>query len=301
MIVTSYPAEDLYALIPDALQYHDPLLVALDPLIDEAMVAQVRADVCRRWPQSATRGRPSTPAEVIVRMLLLRRLYDWSFAETVCRVADSISLRQFCRVGTHAVPAASTLDRWATWVRPTTLDALNRQLVEQARQHGITRGRKLRLDTTVVETLIHYPSDSTLLADGVRVLSRLIGTAKAVVGGPSRLFRNRVRSARRRAQAIGESTRRRGEAGRMQRERQYRDLLRITRATVGQARQVLDRFAPGQAPRLQRAVQEMLDRTEQVMRQTTRRLAGQAVPAAEKLVSLFEPHTAIIGNVPVRV
>src|SRR5579884_2297451 len=65
MIVTSYPAEDLYALIPDALQYHDPLLVALDPLIDEAMVAQVRADVCRRWPQSATRGRPSTPAEVI--------------------------------------------------------------------------------------------------------------------------------------------------------------------------------------------------------------------------------------------
>ncbi len=292
MIVTSYLPVDLYALVPEALQCQDPVVAALDPLIDEELVQLVRADFGQRYPQSVTRGRPSTPVEVIVRMLVVRRLYDWSYADTAHWVADSISLRQFCRVGTHPVPDASTLDRWAACLQPDTLRRLNDRLVMHAQQHGVTRGRKLRLDTTVVETTIHYPSDSTLLADGVRVLSRLVSRTRSLVAGPASLFRSRVRSAVRRARAIGESTRRGGTAGQLLRQRQYRALVGIARAMVRQVRQIITCLPHG-APLRARLV-TMADRTEQVIEQTTRRLAGEAVPAGDKLVSLFESHTAII-------
>jgi transposase, IS5 family len=116
--------------------------------------------------------RPSTPVVVVLRMLLTRRLYDCAYTETVRWVADSISLRQFCRVGTHAVPDESTLDRWAGFLTPATLTALNQIVVRHARAAGLTRGRALRLDTTVIETPIHHPSDSALLADGVWPASR---------------------------------------------------------------------------------------------------------------------------------
>jgi len=295
MIVDRYDPVNLLALLPEDLQHHDPVLEALDRLLDDdALFQQVRADLCRRYPQSATRGRCSTPVEVMLRMLLLRRLEHWSYAETAWSVADSLSRRQFCRVGRHPIPDRSTLIRWAACIQPETLQTINARVVALARERGVTAGQKLRLDTTVVETTIHYPSDSSILADGVRVLSRLVGRAREQITGPADVFRSRVRSAVRRARQIGESTRKRGERGAIQRQQAYRALLTIARAMVRQSMVVIERLETPAHAQLCAEVEQFTTRTEQVIRQTQRRVAGEQVPAGDKLVSVFEPHTAII-------
>ena len=140
-----------------------------------------------RYPQTLVHGRHSTPAEVLLRLLLVKHLYDWSYRETEARVvADSLVLRWFCRVYFRPVPDATTLLRWAQTIRPETLHALNDRVVQLAHQARVTSGRKLRIDGTAVQTVIHHPTDSSLLADGVRVLSRLIRRSKPVVQGALR-------------------------------------------------------------------------------------------------------------------
>jgi transposase, IS5 family len=295
MIVDRYDPLDLFALIPALTLAMDPELAQIDQVLDDpALLALVRADLCQRSPQSASRGRHGTPVEVVLRLLVVRRLYDWSFEETEHFVADSLVLRQFCRLYAQRVPDDTTLIRWAGCIRPATVDALNARLVAVARERGVTRGRKLRLDTTVVETTIHYPSDSTLLADGVRMLSRLVGRARQLVDGPAALFRSRVRSARRAAQRIGASTRKRGETAVTERLAAYRRLLAIARAMVRQGEAVAASLTDAAGDRLRTALEQTSALTRRVVQQTTRRLAGEQVPAHEKVVSLVEPHTAII-------
>src|SRR6266849_2851904 len=108
-------------------------------------------------------------------------LYGWSYEETHERVADSLVLRWFCRVFFQSVPDKSTLIRWTHTLRPETLHALNDRVVELASQAKVTKGRKLRLDATCVQTTIHHPTDSGLLVDSVRVLSRVVQRAKGLV------------------------------------------------------------------------------------------------------------------------
>ncbi len=138
---------------------------------------------CKRFPATATDGRPSTPVEVILRMLVVKHLYGWSFPQTAHAVSDSLVLRQFCRVYVAPVPDQSTLHRWAKLLQPATLHRLLDHLVHLACQLKVTQGRKLRLDGTVVATNIHHPTDSTLLYDGVRVLSRALGKATHAAAG----------------------------------------------------------------------------------------------------------------------
>src|SRR5215203_3074718 len=149
--------------------------------------------------------------EMILRMLVLRRLYDWSFEATERNVSDSLILRQFCRLYLEPAPDDTTLIRWANLIGPQTLGRLNERVVALACQRKLSRGSKLRTDATVVETNIPHPRDSALLSDGVRVLSRLVGRAKGVLEGTGELFRNRTRSAKRLARRIEQGASRRGE------------------------------------------------------------------------------------------
>lgn len=199
----------------------------------------------------------------------------------------------------EAVPDDTTLIRWAGFVGPDTLGRLNDRAVELARTLKVTRGRKLRTDGTVVEANVHHPTDSSLLANGVRVLSRLVGRAKASLGTvPRALFRDRTRSAKRLARGIAEGARRRGEEGVRAREGAYRKLLGIARASLGQAgkvREALGREGDEATEGLAGELAHLEGLVGTVVRQTERRvLGGEAVPAGEKLVSLFEPHAAII-------
>ena len=217
MLRDRYQAVDLLAAVPQAKLALEPELQELDRLLeDDVVVGRIKADLLRRYPHTATRGRSSTPVEVLLRLLIVKRLYGWSSEETERLVSDSLILRQFCRVYWEAVPDDTTLLRWAQLIRPDTLRVVNDRVVTLARTLKLTRGRKLRVDSTVVETTIHHPTDSGLLCDGVRVLSRLLRRAKGVVGHASErgkeVFRTRTRSARRVAQRRHRLARRKGEA-----------------------------------------------------------------------------------------
>ena len=235
-------------------------------------------------------------------MLVVKHLYAWSYEQAEQWVSDSLVLRQFCRVYAARVPDDTTLLRWANLIQPATLQLLLDHVVALARQQHVTRGRKLRLDSTVVATNIHYPVDSTLLADGVRVLTRTIQRAKPLlqptVATARSVFRNRTRSVRRVTKHLIDAARRRGEHATQDVQACYQQLLALTRQVVQQAQQVqqaLLAHVPSQADRLAQTLQTFVPRVEQVIRQTTRRvIQGETVPAGEKVVSLFEPHTAII-------
>jgi transposase, IS5 family len=218
MIVDRYDPINLFELVPKLKLEFEPELAELDVLLeDDELFKLIKADLLKRYPHSAKLGRHSTPVEVILRMLVVKRLYGWSYEQTEHFVSHSIVLRQFCRLYLQSAPDDTTLIRWASLIGPKTVAALNDRAVELARSLKVTRGRKLRTDGTVVETNIHHPTDDTLIADGVRVISRLVSRAKELIpegvrraarGEP---FRNRTRSAKRLAHKIGRMALRRTE------------------------------------------------------------------------------------------
>jgi transposase, IS5 family len=303
MLRDRYDPMNLFAVVPALGMQLDPLLMRLDRLLDDdALFQAIKADLLKRYPHTATFGRPSTPVEVIMRTLIIKHLYDWSYEATEQWVGDSLVLRQFCRVYAERVPDDTTLIRWTNLIRPETLHRLLDHITDQARRLKVTRGRKLRIDGTVVATNIHYPVDSTLLGDGVRLLSRTIRRAKTVLGDTlaraKSVFRDRTRSVRRIMNGLIAAARRRGEHAQQQLQEGYRQLLELTEQVVAQAvqvQQLLQQRTDATAQRLHQTLQIFIPRVEQVIRQTRRRVVqGEAVPASEKLVSLFEPHTAII-------
>jgi len=278
MLRDRYAPQDLFALVPSAGLALDPVLAHLDTLLDDdALYQRVRADLGKRRPQTATRGRHSTPVEVVLRLLVVKRLYGWSYEETERFVADSLVLRQFCRVYLQPVPDDTTLIRWANVIGPATMAALNDRVVALAQERRVTRGRKLRIDGTVVETNIRYPTDSKTLGDGVRVLSRLLRRAKGVLGAGAALgqatFRTRTRSVRRLAQQLHRVARRKGEQAAEDLKRAYAKLIGIARTSRRQAGRVataLREQAADQGQRLAKRVEQLLPLVDRAIVQATR-------------------------------
>jgi transposase, IS5 family len=306
MLRDRYVPVDLFALAPGLAVAFEPVLARLDTLLDDDVLFRaVRDDLARRHPRTRETGRPSTPVEVLLRMLIVRRLYGWSYAEAEHFVGDSLVLRQFCRLGLERAPDDTTLLRWAALIRPETLDALLDHVVALAQRLKVTRGRKLRVDSTVVETAIHHPTDSSLLADGVRMLGRLVRRAKPIVGaalaGVRDAFRTRTRSARRQLQRIHRLARRKGEPAEREQRAAYARLCEVARRVVRQAERVRRALDAGGAAgeragrRLAAELDRLLPLARRVIDQAERRvLRGEQVPSGDKVLSLVEPHTAII-------
>lgn len=303
MIRDRYEPMQLFELVPQLQLRVEPELAELDRLLeDDVLFRQVRDDLARRWPRSLATGRPSTPVEVVLRMLVVKHLYGWSYEETERWVSDSLVLRQFCRLYLAPAPDDTTLLRWAKLIRPETLHRLLDRVTDLARSLKVTRGRKLRTDSTVVRTNIHHPSDSSLLADGVRVISRLVGSARAVLGTCTSqardLFRNRTRSAKRLAKQIAQTAAQPEAEREGLRKCAYRRLLAVAQASLRQAetiRELLDHEAGPAAERLRAGIDRFRPLVARVIEQTERRvMRGEAVAATEKVLSLFEPQTALI-------
>jgi IS5 family transposase len=304
MLRNRYNRTDLFALVPQLGLRFEPQLEQLDHLLeDDELLDRVRDDLARRSPRSRSRGRPSTPVEVILRMLVVMRLYGWSYEECEYFVNDSLVLRQFCRVYLERVPDDTVLIRWANTIGPETIRALNDRVVQLARSLKVTRGRKLRVDTTAVETEIHYPTDSGLIGDGVRVVSRLLRRARAALGeaasGLKGAFRSRVRTVRKLSQQLHRIARRKGDQGREALKSAYGRLVAAAKRTGAQGRRVLKTLrGQGDDPaarRLAERLDEVLPRLKRSVGQAERRvLKDDPVPSVEKLVSLFEPHTQVI-------
>ena len=287
---------DGHKLWPDRLRRIDALLE------DEAVIETVAQALESRWPQSRRRGRPGTPAEIVLRMLVLKHLFDWSYDDLEREVRANLVYRAFTRIDAGEVPDAKTILKIANVMGPDTVQQLHQRVVDVAARAGVTRGRRFRIDTTVVETNVHYPTDSSLLRDGVRVLTRTMQRASATLGDAPGRVRNRMRSVGRRVLAIGRQAR--SPETRDALVRSYRRLMATTRAVARDAqtmvRRISQRLRTAPAPvaaRLTRArqqLQQMQPLVDRVLAQTRARVLGGDTHVPDKVLSVFEPHTEAI-------
>jgi len=288
-------------LAEDIADLWEPWMRLVDDLLeDEQLLDAIYEAQGERYPQSHSRGRMQTPAEVVLRLLLLKHIRNWSYDVLEREVRANLVYRAFTRIGDEKVPDAKTLARLGQLLGRNVIEQLHERVVELAQEQGVIRGRKLRVDTTVVETNIHYPTDSSLLGDGTRVLTRTMKKIEAQSGGLKRKVRDRMRSIRKRVVAIALSTRLLGPQGEERRKRQYRELLSLTRKVVNQGARVLAEVK--EVPRRRRApleglaesLETMIGRVQQVVKQTKIRICTGITKSQEKIVSVFEPHTEII-------
>jgi IS5 family transposase len=274
-------------------------------LADEQIVASVYEALAKRHPRSRSRGRHGAPAEVVLRLLVLRHVRNWSYQVLEREVRANLIYRDFPRVGGGKVPDAKTMGRWGVALGPAVVRQIHERLVKIALDRGVVAGRRMRVDTTVVETDIHYPTDSSLLGDGVRVLTRVMKRVSAIAGRVGTVLRDRSRSVKLRVIEIARAARSKGPQSRERLERLYGRLLGKTSRVVGQAK----RFSAEIAAGLKRSVDPMkqlvleglgqkldamLARVRQVMKQTRARLFRGDTRSEGKLFSLFEPSTEII-------
>jgi transposase, IS5 family len=274
-------------------------------LDDEQLVTLVYEALSKRHRRSRNRGRHGTPAEVVLRLLALKHIFNWSFDDTEREVHASLLYRQLARVGAGAVPDGKTLGRQALALGPEVIVQIHRRLVTIAREHKIAPGRKLRVDTTVVETNIHYPTDSSLLGDGVRVLTRVMKKVNEVADGAGTSLRDRSRSVKLRVVEIARVSRSKSPQGQERMRKLYEKLLDASGRVAGQARRFVREIAEGvkqssdvlkQAALagMKQELETVLERVKQVRRQTRKRVFGGDTHVEGKLVSIFEPATEVI-------
>jgi transposase, IS5 family len=292
-------AEEVSDLREDWMHHADQVLA------DEQIVAAVYEALARRHPKSRSRGRRGAPAEMVLRLLILKHVRNWSYDVLEREVRANLVYRDFTRVGGGKTPDAKTMGRWGVALGPEVLKQIHERMVRIARDNGVTTGRRMRVDTTVVETNIHHPTDSTLLGDGIRVLTRLMKKITKIAGAAGTKLRDRTQSVKLRLLEIGWVARSKGPVRQDRLMQHYRGLLDATSRVVGQAKRFSEEIAQGvkrsrsllkqlALKGLQQQLDEMMRRVKQVMKQTRARIFRGNTRSEGKLLSLFEPSTEVI-------
>jgi transposase, IS5 family len=288
----------------------EPLLEAISKFLDSQheMIERVRRDLVRGL-KGPRKGRRGLTAPQVLRSLVLMRVKNWDYRELRERIADGVTLRQFTDFYCDPVPKHDAFNRGFNRLTPQTLKVINDMVVQAAVGLGLEDGAKLRVDTTVVETDIHHPTDNTLLWDVVRVVTRLVARlAKALKMRRIKGFRDRRRSAHRRMYEIQRMTTRQRQGGQTT---IYRMLIGIAEEVVASAKAALEKTATmrcGEDLDAAMTIDALRDEVahycglgERVINQARRRvLDGEQVPNAEKIYSIFEPHTDLIKRGKVR-
>ena len=288
-------------LAKDIEDLWEPWMREVDQLLEDAtLVEEVYQAQGKRHPKSQTRGRTQTPAEVALRLLILKHVRNWSYDTLEREVRANLVYRAFTRIGDEKVPDAKTLARLGQAIGPEVIGKLHERLMELARERGVVQGRKMRVDTTVVETNIHYPTDSSLLGDGARVLTRTMKKVEKATGGLKKRIRDRMRSVNKKVIAIALAGRLKGSDGEERRMQRYRELVSLTRKVLHQAEGVLEEMRDLPSRRQVRVkplgeiLEAMGERVRQVIRQTKARVFQGITQYPHKILSVFEPHTEII-------
>jgi IS5 family transposase len=274
-------------------------------LEDEQLIQAVQEALWKRRPKSRTRGRRGYPAEIVLRMLLLKHIRNWSFGELEREVRPNLVYREFTRIGSGKVPDAKALGRQAQALDPQVVEQIHRRVVALAVEHKVVQGRKMRVDTTVCETNIHYPTDSSLLGDGDRVLTRLMKKVTAIAGAVGTKVRDSMRNVQRRVAEIARVSRAKGEQGKKRLQPLYGKLLGITQRVVAQAQRFSAEIASGvkrsrdilQQAKLQALksqIDDMVDTVKKVIHQTKERVFAGNTHVEGKIVSVFETTTEVI-------
>ena len=284
----------IQASIFDVFSQHElgrELKAMSDLLDDHREVCGWVAAELRRHGLKPT-GRKGLPAETVLRCGVLKQHRQLSYQELAFYLTDSATFRAFARLPVHWTPKKSVLQNTISAISAATWERINRHLLRQARTAKLESGEMLRVDSTVTDAPVHPPTDSSLLWDSVRMMVRLLGEADDLLAGLG--WRNHSRRAKKRSRSIQFCR------SADKRKRLYRDLLKVTRATLdyvdaAMARLTAARLADIKVEAWLAAVRQYRPLIARIIAQTERRvLDGEQVPAADKLVSLFEPHTDII-------
>ena len=287
-------------------EIREPWMRQADKVLeDEQLINAVYQGLLKRQAKSRTRGRQGVPAEIVLRMLLLKHIRNWSFAVVEREVRANLVYREFTRVGAAKAPDARTLGRQARALGPEVVKQIHERMVALAVENKLVQGRRMRVDTTVVETNIHYPTDSSVPGDGTSVLTRLMKSVTAIAGEAGTKVRDRMRSIQRNVVRIGRAARIKGERGRKALAAIYRKVLATTGRVLAQAKRFSGEIASGvkRSPDflkqaalhgLKREIDTMVGRTAQVVRQAKARVFGGNTHAEGKIVSVFEPSTEVI-------
>src|SRR6202142_2037345 len=247
---------------------------------DRELIGPVAEDLRRHGVKET--GRQGLSAESVLRCGLLKQHRQLSYEELAFHLEDSASFRAFARLPLSWTPKKAALHRTIGAIRAETWEAINRILLDSARQEKVETGKVVRLDSTVTAALMHEPSDSSLLWDAVRVMVRLLKTADALVG--ALVWRNHRRAAKKRARAIEYAR------DRPTRVQHYRELIKLAQATLAyadQAAALLWRVpAPMTVALWHAEFRHYRPLIERIIAQTERRvLQGEAIPANDKIVS----------------
>ena len=254
----------------------------------------VMQDLCKGQTAVTRRGAHGMSAEQVLRAAIVKMLFGFTYQQLAFHMVDSKSIRRFCQIGIADKGfKKSVLNKTIKALSESTWRAINYDLIGYAKDQKIEKGRQVRIDCTVVESNIHPPSDSSLLYDAVRVLTRLLHSAKDNHGLRQLHFQDHRRRAKKRMVAIQYAK------SNKQRKPLYKDLLKITRNSIGYAHSAIDLIHASPASPstmlLCCDLKQYVKLAQQVVDQTERRVIhGESVPADEKIVSLFEPHTDII-------
>jgi IS5 family transposase len=274
-------------------------------LDDDAIVTAVYEALGKRHPKSRSRGRRGAPAEMVLRLLVLKHVRNWSYDVLEREVRANLVYRDFARVGGGKMPDAKTMGRWGLAVGPEAIKQVHERMMTIAQDQGVVQGRRMRVDTTVVETNVHYPTDSSLLGDGVRVLIRTMKKITKITGQTGTRLRDRSRSVKLRMLDIARAARSKAKQSSTKLKGAYGRLLNSTSRVVGQAKQFSGEIAAGvkraanpltqlKLDGLRQQIEQMLPRVKQVMKQTRARIYRGDTRSEGKLLSVFEPSTEVI-------
>jgi IS5 family transposase len=312
MLIITYPVDDVFLHAPLVqLARQDAELSVLHDVLEQVLKEPqiqlaLRHDLIGRNGRALWKGCPSLPVAVTVCLAVVRRLMGWSYRVTAQEVNGSARWRWVCQLYEQPMPNFRTIQEREAKIKPQTLHLILAQVVALGQAAGLTSGQRLRVDSTVIESNIHYPTDSSLLNDAARVLSRLIREARGLMPPTTPAekgwFRDRHRQARRLARQIGQSYRRARQKAANSSEKPsqkaYMQLITLVSTLLEQVAWIQPRLARRTdlaAAGVQALFQQYVPLVQQVIAQARQRiLENVAVPAKEKLVSLFEPHTAII-------
>jgi transposase, IS5 family len=274
-------------------------------LEEELLIAIFFEALGKRHPKSKSRGREGTPAETVMRLMILKHIRNWSYATLEREVRANLVYRNFTRVGAGKMPDAKTMGRWGSALGPEPIKQFHKRMVKIAQTNNVVEGRRMRVDTTVTETNIHYPTDSSLLGDGARVLIRTMKKITKIAGDVGTKLRDRSRAVKLRTLDVARAARSKAKQSQGKLKETYRKLLESTSRVVGQAKKFAQEVAEGikhaadplkqlALDGLREQIETMVPRVKQVIRQTRARIFRGDTRSEGKIFSIFEPSTEII-------
>ena len=291
-------------LAQQAALLKDDLLDPVDLLLDDpALVDLVRQCLAKRSPRSTRTGRRGLAPDRLLRCCVMKHLKGWSFRDLERELRSNLVYRRFTHFDADITPDFTVFSRSFALLSPAVTAEIHQRVVRLACEYGVAQGEKIRTDTTVVESNVHYPTDSSLLGDGIRVLSRSLEriadeckTGALEVVDHGRAVKHRLLEISRAAKSLTEANQKRMRLS-------YQKLLALTRGVVRQASEVVQRWGKGRLKVVGTALgvatqigqlRHFLPLVENVIRQTKERVVKGNSHVEDKLLSLFEPHTEVI-------